>query len=325
MSVRSFMRAHATIVSATVLLLSLVTIAAQSAAQSAAQPKDKVDQPRSEMLVSPGWLAAHLRDSDLVILCIADDQSFYSAGHIPGARLIRLSEIVTTRAGIPNQLPTVDQLQKVFETAGLSNGSRTVLYGERSGMLAARAYFTLDYLGLADRAALLDGGIERWRIESRAVTTDVRNVPVSHLQIHPHREIVVDTSQIAEYAHTGTRQIALIDARPPLEYTGEKLSRDVSQAGHIPSAKNLYWRALLSGGEAAELRPIPELRALFAAAGASTDKDKNKEVISYCRTGLQSSFDYFVAKYLGYRARMYVGSFYEWTRSARTVERSAVK
>jgi|tagenome__1003787_1003787.scaffolds.fasta_scaffold20778655_2 thiosulfate/3-mercaptopyruvate sulfurtransferase len=319
------MRALATIVSATVLLLSLVTIAAQSAAQSAAQPKDKVDQPRSEMLVSPGWLAAHLRDSDLVILCIADDQSFYSAGHIPGARLIRLSEIVTTRAGIPNQLPTVDQLQKVFETAGLSNGSRTVLYGERSGMLAARAYFTLDYLGLADRAALLDGGIERWRIESRAVTTDVRNVPVSHLQIHPHREIVVDTSQIAEYARNGNRQIALIDARPPLEYTGEKLSRDVLQAGHIPSAKNLYWRDLLSGGEAAELRLIPELRDLFAAAGASTDRDKNKEVISYCRTGLQSSFDYFVAKYLGYRARMYVGSFYEWTRSARTVERSAVK
>ncbi|MFL6440137.1 MAG: rhodanese-like domain-containing protein [Terriglobales bacterium] len=44
------------------------------------------------------------------------------------------------------------------------------------------------------------------------------------------------------------------------------------------------------------------------------------QVITYCRTGMQSSLDYFVAKYLGYAARMYDGSFYEWSRSSHPVE-----
>src|SRR5579859_1044699 len=131
---------------------------------------------RNEMLVSTGWLDAHLHDADLVVLCIADDDGFYSAGHIPGARLIRLSEIATTRAGIPNELAAVSQLQRVFQQAGIDNLSHIILYGERSGVLAARAYFTLDYLGLADHAALLDGSIEKWRAEHRPENAEIPRV-----------------------------------------------------------------------------------------------------------------------------------------------------
>ena len=275
------------------------------------------------MLVTTDWLATHLQDENLVVLCVAERDEFYSAGHIPGARLIRLSEIVTTREGIPNQLPPVERLQKVFESAGVSNGSRIVLYGERSGVLAARAYFTLDYLGLAERAALIDGGVEKWRAEHRPESTDVPRVAIGNLRLHLRPEIAVDTPRVAEYSHTGSerRKVVLIDARPTAEYTGEKLSEDVPQAGHIPSAKNLYWRELLQGDEIPELRPPPELKSRFEAAGAGP----GKEVITYCRTGMQSSFDYFVARYLGYPVRMYVGSFYEWTRSPRAVESVSVK
>jgi thiosulfate/3-mercaptopyruvate sulfurtransferase len=140
------------------------------------------------------------------------------------------------------------------------------------------------------------------------------------LRIHLHPEIVVDTPRVAEYSHTGSAMIAMLDARPPLEYSGEKLSENLAQAGHIPYARNLHWRDLLRGTDSAELRPEPELRDRFEAAGATP----GKEVITYCRTGMQSSFDYFVAKYLGYSARMYVGSFYEWTRTPRSVESSVV-
>lgn len=273
------------------------------------------------MLITTEWLASHLQDSDLIVLCIAENDQFYSAGHIPGARLIRLSQIVTARGGIPNQLPSVDRLQNVFERSGVNHGSRIVLYGERSGVLAARAYFTLDYLGLAGRAALLDGGIEKWRAEGRPQSTETPQIASSNLQVHPRPEIVVDTPHMAEYSHTASTssQVLLLDARPPLEYTGENLSEDVSQAGHIPNAKSLYWHDLLRDEDVPELRPVPELKDRFEAAGASP----GKEVITYCRTGMQSSFDYFIARYLGYSARMYVGSFYEWARSPRNVEHTA--
>jgi len=271
---------------------------------------------RREMLVNTDWLATHLHDPNLIVVCIVDDERFYLSGHIPGARMIRLSDIVTTRDGVPNELPSVSHLRSVFEKAGVSNDSRIVLYGERSGMPAARAYFTLDYLGITDRTSLLDGGMEKWRAEERQESTATPPVRVGKLEIRAHPEIVVSLAKMAEYSRSTEGPAILIDSRPKAEYTGEKLSEDVPQRGHIPHAAGLYWRNLLRDDSIPELKSATELQELFHAAGAAP----GKEIITYCRTGMQSSFSYFVAKYLGYRVRMYDGSFYEWSRSSLPIE-----
>jgi thiosulfate/3-mercaptopyruvate sulfurtransferase len=39
-------------------------------------------------------------------------------------------------------------------------------------------------------------------------------------------------------------------------------------------------------------------------------------VVTYCNTGVQASFLYFVARYLGHDVRMYDGSFAEWKQLA---------
>ncbi len=94
----------------TIALAVLATVACQSLA---AQPANKPlaaqggPIPRSwpEMLVTTAWLAEHLSDHDLVVLCINSSPEFYSRGHIPGARQIKLADIAVTRDGIPNELP----------------------------------------------------------------------------------------------------------------------------------------------------------------------------------------------------------------------------
>jgi thiosulfate/3-mercaptopyruvate sulfurtransferase len=293
------------------LCLSIAVIASPAIA------KDADDEVRSEMLVTADWLASHLNDKKIVILCIVDDEQFYSRGHIPESRMIRLSQLVTTRGGVPNQLPSADQLQQVFERAGVENHSRIILYGERSGLMAARAYFTLDYLGLADGAALLDGGIEKWRAEGRSESKLTPPAANTKLKIRLHPEVLVGMRQMAEYsrAKSGSSAPVLIDARPREEYEGQRLSEDVSKAGHIPRAIGAYWRDMLVPGDIPQLRSPADLRRLFALSAQN-----NKQMITYCRTGMQSSFDYFVLKYLGYNPRMYGGSFYEWSRSPLPVE-----
>jgi thiosulfate/3-mercaptopyruvate sulfurtransferase len=275
---------------------------------------------RSEMLVSTDWLASHLRDKNLVVLCIVDDEQFYWRGHIPESRMIRLSELVRIRDGVPNQLPSVGQLRHVFEGAGLEDRSRIILYGERSGVMAARAYFTLDYLGLADRSALLDGGVEKWRAEGRPEATVAPRVDRTKLKTDAHPEILVGMQQMAEYsrAEPGSSAPVLIDARPREEYEGQRLSENVSKAGHIPDAIGVYWREMLIPGDIPQLLSPADLRKLFALP-----TQNHKEVVTYCRTGMQSSFDYFVLKYLGYKPRMYGGSFYEWSRSPLPIESGA--
>lgn len=190
---------------------------------------DSTPKLRPDMLVTTAWLAEHLHDPDLVVLCIDSTPEFYAKGHIPGARQISLSEIAVTRDGIPNELPPVEDLRKVFAAAGVSLNARLVLYGERLNLLAARAYFTLDYLGVAQRSSLLDGGIEKWKDEGRPLSTEIPPVKVAQLTISLRPEVLVDTAALRALTKQKER-FTLIDARPAKEFSGEQLSEDVAKA-----------------------------------------------------------------------------------------------
>ena len=127
---------------------------------------------KSDMLVTTDWLSQHLNDPKMVILHVSGNRTVYDAGHIPGARFVSLAELAITRNGVPNELPETAELKKLLEAAGVSDDSRVVLYSDASVLPATRAYFTLDYLGHGEQAALLDGGLEKWRGEGRALSKD---------------------------------------------------------------------------------------------------------------------------------------------------------
>ncbi len=110
----------------------------------------------------------------------------------------------------------------------------------------------------------------------------------------------------------GTTNFVLLDARPVAEYEGTVKSEAVPRAGHIAGAESLYWKKLIRSDADPRLLPAEELQQQFLSAGAA----HGKSVVTYCRTGMQSSFAYFVAKYLGYDAAMYDGSVYEWVHAA---------
>ena len=115
--------------------------------------------------------------------------------------------------------------------------------------------------------------------------------------------------------------VTLLDARPAKEFSGEQLSEDVAHAGHIPGARSLYWMDMLVSRENPVLRPEAELRRMYMEANAAPDRP----LVTYCRTGMQSSFDYFVAKYLGYDPSMYDASFFEWSKKDLPAETSPSK
>src|SRR4029077_1650403 len=134
---------------------------------AAANPADGVVHP--EMIVSAKWLAEHLNDPKVVVLHVAEKSSEYDAGHIPGARFLSLKDFIE---GEDAELPTPEKLKDTFEKLGVSNDSRVVIYTTAWYPMAGRAYYTLDYLGHGDHTALLDGGIDEWRAEKRALSTD---------------------------------------------------------------------------------------------------------------------------------------------------------
>src|SRR5580698_1296244 len=190
---------------------------------------------RSEMLVSASWLDQHLNDRDLIVLYIGRDRSQFDSGHIPGSRFVRLDELVEQHKDSLNELPSVADLQSTFETLGVGDRSRVVLTDNAGGILAARAYFTLDYLGLGNQAAMLDGGLKKWIADSKRISKE--EPPIAHAEFTPHvqPDILVSTAQMRQLSlgkGKSDPDYILLDARPLAEYTGLVNSESVSQAGH---------------------------------------------------------------------------------------------
>ena len=279
-------------------------------AQEMSQPKL-----RSELLVSTSWLQQHLGDPGLVVLYVGRDRSRFDTGHIPGAIFVRLDDLVEQRKNSLNDLPPVTELQALFESVGVGDRSRVVLTGDGQGLLAARAYFTLDYLGHGDQAALLDGGMEKWLAESRAVSREEAHPSRARFSPKVQPEVLVTAAQMGGLSRKlsdDPQNYVILDARPVAEYDGIIASEAVPKAGHIAGAHSLHWKKLIRSDADPQLLDPGDLQRQFLNAGAQP----GDTVITYCRTGMQSSFAYFVAKYLGYRAAMYDGSVYEWVNAA---------
>ena len=262
---------------------------------------------RDSMIVTTEWLAKHLNDADLVLLQVGDKKE-YDAAHIKGAQYIQTSDISTPRgSGLILELPPVDQLKATFEKLGVTDKSRIVVYFSKDWVTpTSRVYFTLDYLGLGDRTSILDGGMPAWIAEKRDVTIEVSSPKSGSFTPHPNAKLVVDAAWVS--GNINKPGVAILDARASKFYTGEDAGQ-MPRAGHIPSAKSIPFSTLVE--DANNKFKSPEaLRALFNTAGV---KPKDS-VATYCHIGQQASLLYFVAKYLGYDAHLYDGSFDDWSK-----------
>lgn len=288
----------------------------------AAQTKPTaVPKVRSEMIVSTDWLAKNLANKKVFVLHVARDQKAFESGHIPGARFLNLGELLATREGIANELPPVEQLQKLFESTGIGDEGKIVLYGDNNGLSAARAFFTLDYLGHGDRAALLDGGLEKWKAENRKLETQPTPQITTKFTPRPSPGVLVklaamrDLSWVA--ANVANSNIGILDARPEEQFVGTANTR----TGHIPGSANVFWMKHLNSASDLTMKPASELQKMFAEAGLKP----GQKVVTYCNTGMQASHAYFTLKYLGYDVSMYDASFSEWSKAEGTAVVSGKK
>lgn len=259
----------------------------------------------NSMLVSTSWLAEHLKDRELVIITVGPRPN-YDAGHIPGARFVEMSSIASSAPGATLEIPPVDKLKAAFEDLGVSNNSRIVIcFLANYVSPSTRVYFTLDYLGLGSQTSLLDGGFEAWRAEGKPVTTEAPQITRGSINPRPRPELIVDAAWVS--ANTNKTKIAIVDARTPEFYSGASAGR-MPRAGHIPGSVNIPYNTLADASN--KLKDSPTLQKMLSESGIK----QGDQVVSYCHIGQQATLVYFVAKYLGYDARLYDGSFEDWSK-----------
>lgn len=271
---------------------------------------------QESLIVSTEWLATHLKDESLVLLQVGDKDE-YLAGHIPGAQFIALADISTPRgSGLTLELPSVAQLETVFEKLGVNDSSRIVVYfGKDWVSPTTRVFFTLEYLGLGERTSILDGGLPAWRGGGNPVTSVLTEPKAGHFTPRPKTGIVVDSVWVN--ANLNKPGVMILDARASKFYTGAEAGA-MPRAGHIPKAKNIPFSSVVEDSSN-KFKSAAALRELFNAAGVKP----GDSLTTYCHIGQQASVLYFAARYLGYEAHLYDGSFEDWShRPELPVEKS---
>jgi 3-mercaptopyruvate sulfurtransferase SseA len=320
---------------AAVLGAAFLLACGQDAAREA-QRDMQIDSPAVAAVGDRSELFVDRPTSDAQLVFVGADGTARPADRAD-AVFVSLATFNVERDGVPNMFPPADSMARMLEAAGV-RGDRIIIVG--APIPAGRAFAGFDYLGLGDRAALLDGGPaalasaperggaaardtsgDQARDREAAAARDTAGAQArgraggEELRTHVRDDVIVD----AEWVHDrlDDPSVVIIDARPPAEFSGETPGADVDRPGHIPGARNVFWQTLVQSADDTRLKSEAELRRIFEEAGVGPDDT----IVAYCRTGGQSGFLYAVARHLGYDVRLYDGSYVDWNRTEYAVER----
>jgi thiosulfate/3-mercaptopyruvate sulfurtransferase len=261
---------------------------------------------REPMLVTVDWLGEHLHDPSLVLLQIGEKKD-YDKGHIPGAQFLEYESISTPHGqGLMLELPPMEQLVSVFEKLGVSNDSHVILYfGTNWVTPTTRVYWTLDYMGLGDRTSILNGGLVAWEATHHPASTESKPPAKGSITPAARKEIVADAAWVS--SHLNQPGVTIIDARTHEFYSGSQ-SDGNPRTGHIPGATNLSYLDVIDQDNN-KFKSADALKELFKGAGLKP----GNLMVSYCHIGQRATVLYFTAKMLGYDAKMYDGSWEDWS------------
>lgn len=266
-----------------------------------------------DIVVSVPWLAEHLEDKDVTVIDCRfvlgspdKGREGYEEGHIPGAFYFDLEKDLSgpkSTHGGRHPWPHADDFAKKLGEIGVTPHTTVILYDEQKGMIAARAYCLLAYVG-NQKIALLDGGFDAWKKAGKPITAEVpQPTPVVYSPV-VQENLLCSVHEVQDALNMGESGPLLIDSRPFSRYTGEN-ETVFPVGGHIPGAVNYGWWEVVDQNGIWKSETV--LREHFAAL--PTDR----ELIVYCGSGLTACANLLALRRIGRaNVRLYAGGWSDW-------------
>ncbi|AUN09766.1 sulfurtransferase [Clostridium botulinum] len=264
--------------------------------------------------VSTKWLQDHLEDENIVIVDCRGDllkdsygEEVYRKGHIKNAVFADLKKVMSSEEkehGGRNPLPGTEDFKRSIEKLGINKNTLVVAYDELRIAGAARFCWMLRYVGHTNNY-VLDGGINKWITENRKLYMKENNgkekldIKNEDFNISLNEEIKGDVNYIKDNMK---KDLILVDSRTNIRYKGIEEHID-KKAGHIPGAKNVYWKDMLKEDGTVDENKV---RENFLSL-------KNySNIAAYCGSGIDATFNFLLLDEVGIKARVYAGSWSDW-------------
>lgn len=264
------------------------------------------------LLVTTDWLAAHLGDADVKIVDASnylptdnrDCGAEFLDEHIPGAVFFDLEAVVDPEGTLPHAIPSEEIFAEAVGVMGIGNDDKVVIYDSSPFFSAPRCWWLFKYFG-HHQAALLDGGLPKWKREGRPLESGPAKPEPKAYKATAHPGLVMDMQTARRISEGGEAQI--IDARGAARFTGEDPEpRPGMKSGHIPGALNLPYNQCLA--EDGTFLPADQLRQRFEDAGLNLDAP----VVTSCGAGVTACVLGLGLEILGKDWRLYDGSWSQW-------------
>ena len=258
----------------------------------------------NDVLVDTDWIEAHTGDSSVRLLEVGGNAEAFGEGHLPGASFLSMGRLSNPDDPVRGQIATAAQVSAAISGAGVGRDETLVLYDRQNNVQAARAYWVLKYYQHPD-VRIYNGGALRWTADRRTLSTATTEYEPSNYQAgRADPEIRTTWQYVVD--HTDDPTTLFCDTRGPEEYLGRDVRAE--RGGHIPGAINVEWTAAVNSD--GTFKSSEELAALYGGAGFTPDK----QIITYCQSGVRGAHTWFVLKeLLGYPSvRNYDGSWGEY-------------
>jgi thiosulfate/3-mercaptopyruvate sulfurtransferase len=280
-------------------------------------------------LVSASWLSSNLSRVRVVDVRWYLDgrvgRDAYEAGHIPGAVHLDVDRDLSSprspdRPG-RHPLPEAEAFHQTLTRAGLLGPDPIVAYDDEGGAIAARLWWLLGYFGHHAPARVLDGGLQAWTaaggaLEAGGIEGSKNTHPGADgapgvttaeaaLELRPSASRVVSRAEVKAMSEEGRG--VLLDARALPRYRGDVEPID-PRAGHIPGARSAPFVGNLVEPRGRFLG-VEALRERYEALGARA----GVEVVAYCGSGVTACHDLLALELAGVPARLYEGSWSDWS------------
>jgi thiosulfate/3-mercaptopyruvate sulfurtransferase len=268
----------------------------------------------TKWIIETDTLAREMSSPDVVVLDASlhlptsgrNAKAEYDAGHIPGALFFDIDALSDPSLDVPHMLPSTVLFASRMKKMGIGDGMRIVVYDSEGFYSAPRAWWMFRAMG-KDDVAVLNGGLRKWKAEGRPVE-DLPSPRRTERHFTPrfNSALLRDWKDVQNAI--GSRAMQIVDARAAGRFEGTAPEpRAGLRSGHIPSSLNLPFTMLVNAD--GTLKPVDELRAVFAAHSVDIDRP----IVASCGSGVTAGVIAFALAQLGRPdTAVYDGSWSEW-------------